>query len=145
MQSQDDVGRQILSSLPLQVLLYFNGWFSWCYFIFEAALFVYKKYHFYYPANLIAWEASMLVMMGVMEVSRLFLASKGNKTESMRPMLWATILTTPVIIGYVWFVRLQTYVLRLEIIMASIGLVFVGLEFFLGLLMTYVFMSAYYA
>ena len=64
-------------------------------------------------------------MLAIMEISRLFLASKGNKTESMRPMLWAIFLSMPIILGYAWFIRLQTYVMRLEIILASVGLAFV--------------------
>ena len=141
----DDIGRQILSSLPLQILIYFNGWYCVAYFQIEALLFIYKDHHFYYPPDIMAWEASMLSMLAIMEVVRLFLASKGNKTESMRPMLWAILISFPIITGYVWFLRLQTYVMRLEIILAAIGLSFVGLEWILSLGAAGTFMSAFYA
>ena len=141
----EDIGRQILSSLSLQILIYFNGWYAVAYFVLEALLFIYKDFHFYYPADILAWEISMLVMLALMEVVRLFLASKGNKTESMRPMLWAILLALPIVTGYVWFLRLQTYVMRLEVILAAIGLSFVGLEFFLSVGAMLTFMSAFYA
>ena len=65
----------ILSSLPLQILIYFNGWYCVAYFLIEALLFIYKDHHFYYPPDIMAWEASMLSMLAIMEVVRLFLAS----------------------------------------------------------------------
>jgi len=56
----------------------------------------------------------------------------------------AVFISLPIIVGYAWFIRLQTYVMRLDIIVASIGLSFVGLELFLSMWATYIFMSAFY-
>eukprot|EP00953_Heterococcus_sp_UTEX-ZZ885_P021482 11973-Heterococcus_DN1.PRE.4 len=64
---------------------------------------------------------------------RLFFASKGNKTEITGPLISAGVLGAVVALAYVYSLALQTYVLKLDVVLASIGLVFVGLQTLLSL------------
>eukprot|EP00903_Cladosiphon_okamuranus_P011515 g10843.t1 len=59
---------------------------------------------------------------------RLFLASKGNKAEQLNPLVMSLGLAVPIVLLYAFSLALQTYVLRLDVIVAVIGLVFVGFE-----------------
>lgn len=36
--------------------------------------------------------------------------SKGNKTEQLSPLVWASALTVPIIVAYVYYLYLQIYV-----------------------------------
>lgn len=77
-----------LSSLPLQILLFFNQWFSLAWFMINFALYVYKGFHFHFPYAAFEWELAMLLLMAFIENSRLMLASRGNKTEQIPPLIW---------------------------------------------------------
>jgi transmembrane protein 216 len=130
----DSYGKQILSSLPLAILLYFNQWFSLAYFSLNACLFLNKTYHYHYPYSAFEWEIINLVILAFIENSRLFLAMRGNKTEQIPPLVWSMGLSIPMIVGFSYFLTIQTYVLRLDVILNVIALVFVCSEFILGLL-----------
>ncbi|CAM9844500.1 unnamed protein product [Laminaria digitata] len=137
-----DEQKEILSSLPLEVFLYFNGWFSSCFFSLAICTYAYKARHYYYPSGALELEISLLFLYGVVEMMRLCLASKGNKAEQINPLAMSLGLAVPVILVYAFILSLQTYVLRLDIIVAVIGLVFVGLE---GLLSVGTAISFYHA
>ncbi|CAM9530293.1 unnamed protein product [Ectocarpus sp. 6 AP-2014] len=137
-----DEQRAILSSLPLEVLLYFNQWFSSCFFALTVSTYAYKGWRYYYPSWALELEVSLTILYGVVEMMRLFLASKGNKAEQINPLAMSLGLAVPVILLYAFSLALQTYVLRLDVIMAVIGLVFVGLE---GLLSVGTAVSFYHA
>lgn len=95
--------------------------------------------------------------------ARLYIGSKGNKTEQILPMLLFDLLCVPIIITNVYvlfkyslaslniattttttksryYLSLQTYVTRLDVVLGSIALTFVGLEIILGLLATLSFL-----
>merc|ERR1719230_631448 len=107
-----DNNKQILSSLHLQVLLYFHSYYTVCYFFLSCALLIYKNYKYFYPNTALALEIIMLCFIALIEAPRLFLASKGNKTEQIPPLVWAFGLGIPTIVGYSFFAFMQTYVLR---------------------------------
>eukprot|EP00968_Pinguiococcus_pyrenoidosus_P011351 scaffold913_cov233-Pinguiococcus_pyrenoidosus.AAC.6 len=138
-----DYYKRSLSSLPLQVLVYFNGWFSTLFFLLALALFLYKRYSFFYAGNSFAWDLTMLFFLSVVDFARLFLASKGNKTEHAGALLWFICLTAPICVGYAYLLTLQTYVLRLDVVLCSLGLAFVGLEGLIGIFTCVQFMRAY--
>merc|ERR1712054_484548 len=74
----------------------------------------------------------VFVVVGV-DLCRIFLASRGNKTERNAALIWSLILLMFTIVGYVYFVRLQVYVLRMELYLNATALIFSGLSFILGI------------
>ena len=52
----------------------------------------------------------MLFMLAFIEHTRLVLASRGNKTEQIPPLLWSIALGIPMIVGFVYYLTIQTYV-----------------------------------
>ena len=121
------------------MLLYFNGWFSISWFLLSFSLFIYKGYLFHYPYAAYEWELVMLFLLAFIENSRLFLASRGNKTEQIPPLVWSICLAVPMIVGMTYYLTLQTYVLRLDLILNAIGLAFVSAEMLLSLVTTVTF------
>merc|ERR1712188_132380 len=79
----------ILSSLPLQILIYFENWFVLGFTAFNACAFVYKGSSYYYPKYMWPVEVATVLVFAVVQWARLFLASKSNKTEMLRPMIWS--------------------------------------------------------
>ena len=55
-------------------------------------------------------------------------ASRGNRLESAGPLLFSLCLSAPVVIFHVYYLQLQTYVLRLDVVLQAIALAFVGVE-----------------
>lgn len=64
------------SSLPLEVLIFFNGWFNVIYIPVTLALLIYKAIEYPFPANVLAREIAYLALLALLEWARLFLGSK---------------------------------------------------------------------
>jgi len=58
------------------------------------------------------------------------------------PLFFSLILAAPVILFHVYYLRLQTYVLRLDVIVQAIALAFVGAEALLSILAISAFSKA---
>ena len=127
-----------LSNLPLQVLLYLNGWYDIVYVVLMLVLFIWKAHELPWPGaemeRLFALEVCLVILLGIVEYCRIFLASRGNKTESYVPLILSIVLSVLSITGFYYFVMRQVYVTRLDVILGSIGLGFIGLELLLSLL-----------
>ncbi|KAJ8610105.1 hypothetical protein CTAYLR_007076 [Chrysophaeum taylorii] len=136
--------RPQLSSLPLQILFYFDYYYTLVFVVYNLLLFVYKGSSFYYPPYTIWLEVTVTLMLVVIQSTRIFLGSKSNKTEMMRPMIWSLLLTPAAATAFSYFLALQLYVLRLDIIMNALGLVFLGLELPLQLVAAFNFSAAVY-
>lgn len=61
-------------------------------------------------ASAIRWELSLVFLLPVMDLCRNRLATRGNKTEQVAPLMWSACLAAPTVLGYVFFLDLQTYV-----------------------------------
>lgn len=118
-------GKQVLSSLPLEMLLYLNGFYLGFFFIAEVLLFVYKGEVLYYASDNLALDVILLFLLGGMETLRIFFASKGNLTERTLTMLGSVVLLIPTAVLVVYFLLWQTYVLRIDVIITAI---FLGLQ-----------------
>ena len=112
------------SSLPLQILLYFDWYFSVFFGIVTIILLFYKTYGLPYPSAVWELEFVFLLLFWAWQMIKIFLGSKGNKTEHATTTLFFVILNIPSIFAYVFFLRLQTYVLVLEVVINAIGIFF---------------------
>ena len=87
----------------------------------------------YYPDDSLVWDSVLLVFYALIETLRLGFAARGNKTESLEPLIKGTILGCVTVVAYIYFLRLQTWILYVEVILNSVGLAFVGFELLLSL------------
>jgi transmembrane protein 216 len=111
------------STLPLQVLLYFHPYYWLLFYITAVVLLIYKAVVWPYPKDILAAEAVALSFLAVIDAGRLAVGHKGNLTQTRLPLLLFLLLSIPVIIGHVFFVSYQTYVMRLDQIINVIALV----------------------
>ncbi|KAF7707473.1 transmembrane protein 216 [Silurus meridionalis] len=124
----------ILSSMPLQVLFYLNSWYFAAFFIAEILMFVYKGILLPYPqANLILDIVLLLLYVGL-ETLRLFYGWKGNLCERSLMLIVSVGILVPCTVLSVYYLLLQTFILRLEFILNVILLCFYALELVLAVI-----------
>ncbi|EEC18715.1 transmembrane protein, putative [Ixodes scapularis] len=121
-------GEGILSSLPYQVLLVFGGWFYVVFAAVELFLFLFKGMSLPYPKGNMASEVCLLTFTTVVESVRLSLGKRGNLTERSPCVLLSLLLTVPAALSSVYFLLWQTYVLRLDVVLAAVQLGFQALQ-----------------
>ncbi|KAK3565098.1 hypothetical protein QTP86_033153 [Hemibagrus guttatus] len=123
-----------LSSMPLQVLLYLNSWYFAAFFIAEILMFIYKGILLPYPqANLILDIVLLFLYIGL-EALRLFYGWKGNLCEHSLMLIVSVGILVPCTVLSVYYLLLQTFILRLEFILNVIVLCFYALELVLALI-----------
>ena len=135
----------MLSSLPLQILFFFNGWYDVAFTIAMPSLYAWKGSTLPYPDELrpmLGLEVAIVFLLAIIEYARIFLGTKGNKTEQPGPLLMSLGLGVPSMIAYVYFLRLQIYVTRADLVLSAIAIAFVGLEVLLSLLTIITFAKA---
>jgi hypothetical protein len=106
---------QPIASLPLQVIFFVEGLYTWAYLFLQLALFVYCGYTLNYSNITIGFEIFGVFILFLIHQLRIFvgnfyLGSVGNKTEEIVPLLYMLLLTIPSAIGSIYFLALQTYV-----------------------------------
>lgn len=126
--------RPMLASLPLEIFLVFGGWWDVLFWLVSIAVFIYKGIILPYPNSNFAVEFTFQWLYVLVEPVRLLLGSKGNKTEQSGPLIFSVILAGPVIAFSVYYIKFQTYVLQIEVILHAISLAFCGLQVLLQLL-----------
>ncbi|XP_067849594.1 transmembrane protein 216-like [Heptranchias perlo] len=121
----------ILSLTPLEILLLLNSWYFALYFVAEILLFIYKSLLLPYTSANLALDLVMLFLYLGVEIIRIFFGSKGNLSQRKVPLTISLGLLAPSTIMAVYYLLLQTYVLRLEVIINAILLVFYAFELIL--------------
>jgi transmembrane protein 216 len=135
----------MLSSLPLQILFFFNGWYDVAFTIAMSSLYAWKGSTLPYPDELrpmLGLEVAIVFLLAIIEYARIFLGTKGNKTEQSGPLLMSLVLGVPAMIANVYFLRLQIYVTRADLVLNAISIAFVGLEILLSMLTIITFAKA---
>lgn len=116
------------SSLTYEILLYLNTFYFGMFAIAELGVGVFKITHLPYPTGTMISEFLMLILLCCTEASRIFMGRKGNLTEKSYSVMVSIALTVPSVLGTIYFLIWQTYVLRLEVILCGIQLALQGLE-----------------
>lgn len=117
-----------LSSLPLQMIIYFHSHYAPLFFFLNICLFTYKAIKFYYPGRFLGWELTTIFLYILIDKTRLLMASKGNKTGTISPFGYSLVLSAPIIILHAYYITLQTYVLKVDVVINAIALIFLGVE-----------------
>lgn len=88
----------------------------------------YKSQVFSYPGNYLVLDLVLLLLMGILEVARLYLGTKGNLTEAEVPLAASLAFTALSGLLSVHFLLWQTLVLWMDSVLSTILLVLHGLE-----------------
>ncbi|XP_038663532.1 transmembrane protein 80-like isoform X2 [Scyliorhinus canicula] len=118
----------VLSSIPLQIVYYFNVFYYSFYFLATLLMVIYKSQVFSFPDGNLALDLILLILMVILEVIRLYLGFKGNLTEEALPIVTSLVLTIGSLLLCLYFLFWQTYVLKADVIINAILLVTYGLE-----------------
>ncbi|XP_064432003.1 transmembrane protein 80 isoform X3 [Mirounga angustirostris] len=140
----------VLSSVSLQVLFCLSGAYYALYFLATLLMITYKSQVFSYPHPYLVLDLTLLLLMGILEVTRLYLGeltedhivgTKGNLMEAEVPLAISLVLTAVGALLSTYFLLWQTLVLRADSILSATLLALHGLEAILQLVAIAAFVS----
>ena len=109
--------------------------------IITSVLFFYKIYAFSYPVGIFLLEVIIFIALFIGQLIRLFLGSRGNKTESSTVTFLFLLLTLGTVVGNFYFIRLQTYVIVIETAIGYLSMAFSAAELIFGIVAAIEFKS----
>merc|ERR1711972_905400 len=107
-----------------QLVLYLGAYYFFCYEVLELLL-LYKAILLPYPTGVLFSEVLFVLLLAVVEAARLLSGWKGNLTESPGSVGVSLALVVPSVLGVLYLLLWQSYVLRLEVVTSSIQLAMV--------------------
>ena len=116
------------SSLALELLVFIHKIYLYIYNIALLGLFMFKRYAYDYEYGKIIYEVIIAIVALILNVFRLRLTSIGNKTERALILLGAIFIGLFNIVGYIYFLWLQTYVTYFDLVFSIIGLIITFFE-----------------
>mmetsp|Transcript_5158 Transcript_5158/g.12990 ORF Transcript_5158/g.12990 Transcript_5158/m.12990 type:complete len:145 (-) Transcript_5158:267-701(-) len=122
------------SSLPLQILLFFNRVWAFLWFVVILGVFIWKGVALPYPAGRLAPEIVLIFAYLFVENARLFFGSKGNKTENHMLIIAFIVLSLFSALANIYYIEFQIYVMRIDQIFNVISLIFIGIELLLSII-----------
>jgi transmembrane protein 216 len=102
---------------------------QWIFTYTTLVLLFYKTYAFTFPALRFSIEILALVVLQVIQFTRIYVGSRGNKLESSGTTALFILMTLGSMVGVVYFLALQTYVLKIEELICFSLLVLAVCEF----------------
>ncbi|XP_030646349.1 transmembrane protein 80-like [Chanos chanos] len=123
-----------LSSVLLQMLLYFSAFYFLFYFLSSLGLIIYKCQVLSYPDDNLVLDLGLLFLLAVLEVLRVYWGMRGNLQESEGYVGASLISTVATVLLAVYFTVWQSYVLRADLIISSILLCVYGVTGVFGLI-----------
>ncbi|XP_067946758.1 transmembrane protein 216-like [Watersipora subatra] len=132
-QSKGGVFKPSLSSPQWQIFLYLHAYYMAALILAEFLIYIWKVSILPYPDGIIVFDVVLLLLIGLMEVGRIFWGMKGNLTERRLACFISIAMSVTSLCGALYFVLWQTYVLMLEFILLAIHMSFVVLETIFGI------------
>ncbi|XP_004552102.2 transmembrane protein 216 isoform X2 [Maylandia zebra] len=116
------------------VLFYLNSWYFAAFYLAEVLMFIYKGVLLPYPSDNLVLDVVLLLLFLALEILRIFYGWKGNLCERSLASCVSLFVLLPCTALAVYYLLLQTFILRLEFLLNAVLLCFYGLEFLLGLI-----------
>ena len=122
------------SSTTLHILLHANIVYTIFWFILELLLFIFKYHHLTYATNAFGLEFAIVFILCLNDIFRQFFGFKGNLI--LQPSLLVLFIIYGLIcaVGFVFFLILQSYVQRIEILLSGIALTLILIEILLSII-----------
>ena len=121
-------------SFIFQTLMEFHQVYSIIYFIIEELLMAYKIHYFHIRPYAAGFEVTGLIFYLFIQFGRFYFGSLGNRAEASLFVIFCVAFSLGAIYTYIHYLRLQTYVLRVELITNSVGLFLAVLEDAFGIM-----------
>lgn len=123
-----------MPNLGLAIVIFFNYYYYYLFASILTLVYLYKLFNLPYPSGNVVAEIVIFVLLCCIEWMRLFMARKGNLTDSWPPLTASLLLNVPSILGVLYCFLWQTYILRIEVIVVLIEIICETMVFVLGLL-----------
>lgn len=121
------------SSFRLQQLLFFEYYYQIIYIFLTASCITFKSEFLPYTSIFyLRLETAMQICLYILTFSKIKIGNIGNKSENSEAIQKFLVVSVGTIVGHVFFLRYQTFVLQLEFIGSLIGLVFASIGLILG-------------
>ncbi len=124
----------VQSSLPFEVLLYFNNYYFFVFVFCECILYFFKVTHLPYSSDAILVDCLVFKFFCSIQLCRIQAGRKGNLTGKNTQIVISLLLIVPSVVGLLYIILIQLKVLRLEIILCYVEMAFEFLEFLFGVL-----------
>jgi hypothetical protein len=122
------------SSTALHILLHVNIGYTIFWFILEILCFIFKYYHLTYGTNDFGMEFTIVFMLCFNDCLRHFFGIKGNLMLNPGLLILHILYGIFCAIGFVFFLFLQSYTQRVEILLSAIGLTLIIIEILLSII-----------
>ncbi len=118
------------SSLPLQVLLIFDGYFVNIVVIVELCMALFKSvvYHYRVTPQDSLTQFVFILLYCLLQQARLFLGAVGNKSENVRSIHAFLAFSIFAVVAQGYFLTLQVLVLQLDVILMLFALILTFFE-----------------
>ena len=131
----DQMFNEPVASLIFHQMLFYEHFYLYIYSIIQIVCFIFKNTFLPIPNELhLRWDWAFIFAHFLVNFTRVVMGKSGNKLESSKLTGNFIVLSIGSIIGYVYLMRIQTFVLLLELIINIIGLVICCLSFIAGFL-----------
>lgn len=125
----------------LAVLYYFNQFFHVIFSICQISLCTYKSMNFYNYEPVLVWDFVSSFIYLLLEPYRINLALQATRMPRIENLVYVQVLTL-IAIGLHSYWLAQTYVLRIDLILNTLGLLITGGEFALCGIQTFFMISS---
>ncbi|KAI9338087.1 hypothetical protein DFJ73DRAFT_587271 [Zopfochytrium polystomum] len=132
MANSRQLNARIYSSLPLQILLFFNSQYYVVEWLVLLGCLIYKGTFLPFPPAALQLEIFGLFPFALLEACRLFIGVRGNKLEEKGTVGIFLGLSIIAFFGHLFYCWWQTYVLVLDAAFAGAGVLFVAGELAAG-------------
>lgn len=122
------------SSTALHLLLNVNILYTIFWLILEILCFIFKYYHLSYPPNAFGIELAMVIILSFNDFLRHFFGIKGNLTLKSAPLIIFILYGVFCSVGFVFFLVLQSFTQRVEILLSAVALALILVEVILSII-----------
>jgi transmembrane protein 216 len=113
--------------------MFFHETYLYFYIFLMLICYVIKGYQLKYPPNTLAVEIICLFFSLLFQLIRFYIGKLGNRSEQSKFVIYFCLFSVFPFFSYVYYLLLQTYVLRFELIINGLGIFFTCFEFVLSL------------
>ena len=125
-----DAPKYSASSLPLQVLLFFDGYYVNIVVVVEFFMMLFKTVVYHYRVTTMdsVSQFIFILLYCLLQQARLFIGSVGNKSEDVRSIQHFLVFSLFAIVAQGYFLTQQVLVLQLDVILMLFALILTFLE-----------------
>jgi transmembrane protein 216 len=121
---QKNLSINTVMSIPLLSINFYESIFLLIWNFLSITLLIFKTHKYPLPTYAVNIEGGIIGMFILTQVIRYFTVEKGVVDKDPKSIIFYIIMTVFIIPQYVFFLRLQTYVLLIEVVINWIGIAF---------------------